>query len=58
MDCVLCGCYLGLFNMYLPPPDLTDLLKDEIKGPASFKCTNKECAFSGNEDYYVLKGSS
>jgi hypothetical protein len=27
--------------------DLTDLLKDEIKGPASFKCENGDCAFSG-----------
>jgi len=26
--------------------DLTDLLKDEIKGPATFKCTNGNCAFS------------
>ncbi|KAI7883212.1 transporter, ABC superfamily [Lichtheimia hyalospora FSU 10163] len=26
--------------------DLTDLLKDEIKGPASFKCKNQDCAFS------------
>ncbi|KAI7878202.1 hypothetical protein K492DRAFT_149793 [Lichtheimia hyalospora FSU 10163] len=26
--------------------DLTDLLKEEIKGPASFKCTDRECAFS------------
>ncbi|CAM0136040.1 FAD-dependent urate hydroxylase, variant 2 [Umbelopsis sp. WA50703] len=26
--------------------DLTDLLKDEIKGPASFKCENGDCAFS------------
>ncbi|ORY93038.1 hypothetical protein BCR43DRAFT_552310 [Syncephalastrum racemosum] len=26
--------------------DLTDLLKDEIKGPASFKCTDSNCAFS------------
>jgi hypothetical protein len=27
--------------------DLTDLLKDEINGPATFKCTNGDCAFSG-----------
>ncbi|KAH8553328.1 ABC transporter [Umbelopsis sp. PMI_123] len=26
--------------------DLTDLLKDEINGPATFKCTNGDCAFS------------
>jgi hypothetical protein len=26
--------------------DLTDLLKDEIKGPASFNCNGKDCAFS------------
>ncbi|KAG2204428.1 hypothetical protein INT47_005219 [Mucor saturninus] len=26
--------------------DLTDLLKDEIKGPASFDCAGKNCAFS------------
>ncbi|CAO3671301.1 unnamed protein product [Umbelopsis vinacea] len=26
--------------------DLTDLLKDEIKGPATFKCSNGDCAFS------------
>lgn len=26
--------------------DLTDLLKDEIKGPASFDCNGKNCAFS------------
>jgi ABC-type multidrug transport system ATPase subunit len=26
--------------------DLTDLLKDEIQGPASFKCNGKDCAFS------------
>ncbi|KAI9312395.1 ABC-2 type transporter [Dichotomocladium elegans] len=26
--------------------DLTDLLKDEINGPASFKCSNQNCAFS------------
>ena len=32
--------------------DLTDLLKDEIKGPASFKCANEDCAFSGNNGYY------
>lgn len=26
--------------------DLTDLLKDEIKGPATFDCIDKDCAFS------------
>ncbi|KAI8147379.1 hypothetical protein BJV82DRAFT_595272 [Fennellomyces sp. T-0311] len=26
--------------------DLTDLLKDEIEGPAIFKCTGPDCAFS------------
>lgn len=26
--------------------DLTDLLKDEIKGPASFECAGPDCAFS------------
>lgn len=26
--------------------DLTDLLKDEIKGPATFKCVGPSCAFS------------
>jgi hypothetical protein len=26
--------------------DLTDLLKDEIKGPASFYCVGPNCAFS------------
>jgi ABC-type multidrug transport system ATPase subunit len=33
--------------MYLCHLDLTDLLKDEIKGPATFKCSNGDCAFSG-----------
>lgn len=47
------GCYLGLSNIC--PSDLTDLLKDEIKGPASFKCTNQECAFSGNKGCDTLK---
>lgn len=27
-------------------PDLTDLLKDEIVGPASFDCNGKDCIFS------------
>ncbi|KAI8061824.1 uncharacterized protein B0P05DRAFT_477485, partial [Gilbertella persicaria] len=26
--------------------DITDLLRDQIKGPASFDCTNTKCAFS------------
>lgn len=39
--------YLWVSLTY-PSSDLTDLLKDEIKGPASFKCTNEDCAFSGN----------
>jgi ABC-type multidrug transport system ATPase subunit len=32
--------------MLRPSTDLTDLLKDEIQGPATFKCNGKDCAFS------------
>lgn len=33
--------------------DLTDLLKDEIKGPATFKCADGDCAFSGMSQYSI-----
>ena len=31
--------------------DLTDLLKDEIQGPATFKCSGPDCLFSGKKKY-------
>lgn len=27
------------------PPDIDDFLKEEIKGPATFKCTGAQCKF-------------
>ncbi|KAI9318514.1 hypothetical protein BX666DRAFT_1855871 [Dichotomocladium elegans] len=52
-DEMLCGKHGSIGNTCA---DLTDLLKDEIKGPATFKCINSQCVLN-NTDTTIIEAA-